>query len=184
MTDCQIKIDHLGRPYREIFLTKGHIAWIDPDDFERVGDTPWCAQAKENGRVYARRKLRRSEYDSFFVANTHIYLHREILRVADRRILVDHKDGNTLDCRKHNLRLATSSQNNCNSRLRNDNTSGAKGIHWDNERHRWCVTIRFQGKFCFKKRFASLDEAIAARTKVIDQFHGEFARQDNVNISI
>src|SRR5262245_53364654 len=42
----------------------------------------------------------------------------------------DHKNGIPADNRWRNLRPATKSQNNANSKLRSNSTSGHKGIYW------------------------------------------------------
>ena len=57
------------------------------------------------------------------------YLHRDIMNTSD---VVDHKDGNTLNCRKYNLRCCTQSQNAKNMRISTTNTSGVKGVCWIN----------------------------------------------------
>lgn len=61
------------------------------------------------------------------------FLHRVLLGLApgDRR-KVDHKNGNGLDNRRSNLRLATNSQNCANRGKQSNNTSGYKGVFWSN----------------------------------------------------
>ena len=51
--------------------------------------------------------------------------------------LIDHIDGNPHNNKFANLRIATSRQNQCNQKIRRDNTSGLKGVSWDSKRNKW-----------------------------------------------
>lgn len=67
----------------------------------------WSAMINKNGDIYfVRRKGLRT-----------IYLHREILQCGKGEE-ADHRSGNTLDCRRSNLRKATRSQQNLNQNRR------------------------------------------------------------------
>lgn len=87
------------------------------------------------------------------------YLHRLILGVQDPSIKVDHENGNGLDCRKHNLRTATQSQN-----LHNRPTAG---LSWNKEKQRWKSRIMVAGKEYFLGYWQSPEYAYAHRRKVI-----------------
>jgi hypothetical protein len=84
------------------------------------------------------------------------------LPVEDRSLQVDHINGNPLDNRRANLRMATPSQNSINQKDRADNTSGFKGVHYDRSRGKW---MAFIGQKPFKNlgRFDTFEEAKAAR---------------------
>ena len=43
-------------------------------------------------------------------------------------LLIDHKNGDSLDCRRSNLRSASRSENALNARRHDDNKSGIKGV--------------------------------------------------------
>lgn len=73
----------------------------------------WCWQAKGSRRsdnIYACRTAAGPAHRS-------IYLHVEVLRNSDvlpptnQHVIADHRNGDTLDCRRVNLRWATRSQN-------------------------------------------------------------------------
>ena len=91
-------------------------------------------------------------------------------------LLIDHIDGNPHNNAFANLRLATSGQNQCNQKTRNDNTSGLKGVSWSKERQKWQAGIQVNGKRIALGRFNTKEEAYAAYCKAARKLHGEFAR--------
>jgi len=89
---------------------------------------------------------------------------------------IDHINGNPSDNRIANLRLATDSQNLCNSKIRTDNSSGVKGVSWSKKEKKWYAYINKHGKMISLGRYESLDDAIEARLSGESKYHGEFAR--------
>lgn len=89
---------------------------------------------------------------------------------------IDHINGDPADNRIDNLRLATQSENNYNSRLRRDNTSGIKGISWNKTYQKWEVYINVDGRRIRLGKFEALDKAIAIRRAAELKYHGQFAR--------
>lgn len=90
---------------------------------------------------------------------------------------LDHISRNRSDNRLANLREATNAQNCQNTRLRKDNTSRAKGVHWYKARRKWQVYINLNGKRSFLGYFSEKAEAIAAYVSASQQLHpyGEHA---------
>jgi len=86
-------------------LTDGQFAIVDAEDYEKVSCIKWIARFDNKTKSYRayNRKV------------GHMY--RFILDVTDPKILVDHKDHNTLNNMKNNLRPCTISQNNRNRRV-------------------------------------------------------------------
>jgi hypothetical protein len=89
---------------------------------------------------------------------------------------VDHINGVKDDNRWGNLRPATRSQNNGNSRLRTDNTSGLKGVSFSKERQKWTAQIGIHGKQTSLGRFETREAAYAAYAAAAHRHFGEFAR--------
>lgn len=86
---------------------------------------------------------------------------------------VDHKNGNGLDNRRSNLRLATTQQNNFNVGITKRNTSGYKGVY--PARNGFVATIRKSGKLYHGGTFKTALEAAKKYNELAKQYHGEFA---------
>lgn len=67
------------------------------------------------------------------------------------------------DYTKDNCRWATASQQNSNQKLNKRNSTGYKGLYWDEKHNRWIVKGTFEGKtwhiYCGKDK----EKAIQAR---------------------
>ncbi|HEV2225081.1 MAG TPA: HNH endonuclease signature motif containing protein [Candidatus Acidoferrales bacterium] len=91
---------------------------------------------------------------------------------------IDHIDMDQSNNRWHNLRAATSSQNQAHRPLRRHNTSGITGVCQERRRGRWVTFINHRIIGYFKSR----EEAIEARTRAVDEKHGDFAHPDSYYI--
>jgi len=91
---------------------------------------------------------------------------------------IDHINMNVQDNRFINLRLATRSQNNANSKPPRDNKSGKKGVFFDTTRGLWRAEIKSNGIKTYIGRFKTFEEACDARRRKAISLFGEFARED------
>jgi hypothetical protein len=107
------------------------------------------------------------------------YLHRLVAILAGWTIdglEIDHANGQPFDCTRANLRIASRSENACNTSVRAASRSGIKGVCWDSDRQKWYARINFNRQCVWQGRFDILEEAAAARATVLPNFHGDFAR--------
>lgn len=88
---------------------------------------------------------------------------------------MDHINRCKLDERWENLREVTRSENSLNRNLQANNTSGARGVHWDVSRSKWSVQVKTGGATYSVGRFDSFEEAVAARDSAAETLHGNFA---------
>lgn len=91
---------------------------------------------------------------------------------------VDHVNGVTTDNRFFNLRLATTTQNLCNTKVRSDSNSGIKGITYIKENKTWRAKLSMRGKTVFQKNFKFLEDACKEIKRQREIHHGEFARHE------
>jgi AP2 domain./HNH endonuclease. len=88
---------------------------------------------------------------------------------------IDHINRIPSDNRISNLRLATMSENRCNSPGKKGKEL-PKGVHWNYGRY--VAHVSKNWVTVFSKRFRSIDEAAEAARIARDIFHGEFANHD------
>ena len=147
---------------KEIPLTRGKVALVDDEDFERVSAYKWCymtAGYAARGRDWGM-----------------VYLHRFILN-APKGKHVDHVNGDKLDNRRSNLRTCTHLQNRQNSKHYASNTSGHKGVAFDKTTGNWKAYINIDGKTVHLGRFPTAESAAEYRNAVAEKVFGEFNRK-------
>jgi len=93
---------------------------------------------------------------------------------------VDHRNLVRNDNRYKNLRVATHQQNNCNTYLQTNNTSGQKGVTWDKQRLKWRAQIKCHGVMKNLGRFDRFDDAVAAYEAAAVLRFGLFKRQSEL----
>jgi hypothetical protein len=95
---------------------------------------------------------------------------------------VDHRDADTLNNRKFNLRIVTKSQNNMNRNKQQNNKSGYKGILWyyHHGYNKWKASIRKDHKIYNLGYYDDINDAIKARKDAEIKFFGEYARKEKL----
>jgi len=131
---------------KEIPLTRGHVALVDDEDFERVNQHKWCVMFAKNNRKYAVRMSTQVNGKRHVV-----YLHRFVLNLPrfcddEQRRDADHEDHNGLNNQKYNLRVATRSQNLHNKRKKVDASSKYKGVYFRKDINKWQAQIKIDKK--------------------------------------
>ena len=102
-------------------------------------------------------------------------MHRQIMNVSERSVLVDHADHNGLNCQRSNLRLATTSQNSRNTTSQVNSSSKFLGVDFYKNKNMWRSRICHNKKSVFIGFFTSQEEAAKAYDLKAIEFHGEFA---------
>jgi outer membrane protein assembly factor BamB len=90
--------------------------------------------------------------------------------------LIDHRDGDPINNRWDNLRLATRSENSANRRRNRNNTSGFKGVIWDRRHGGWLARSGKDRRTYYLGRYPTAEEAHAAYTAKARELFGAFAR--------
>lgn len=94
---------------------------------------------------------------------------------------VDHIDLDRMNDRWANLRLATRSQNMANGSKRRDNTSGYRGVTWNEATQSWRAQVSVNGKNHYCGLYATREDAAAARDLKATILHGDFVRLSHLN---
>lgn len=148
-------------------LTRGLVAILDAEDAHHAEGFNWTALS-EGHTHYARRN------DTRGGGQRSVLLHRIVMGAKPGQV-VDHINGDGLDCRKSNMRLASQRENCCNSRPRKS-ASGIKGVH----KHRLCnkfvASIAANGRRHYLGLFYTAEQAAQAYAQASARLHGEFGR--------
>lgn len=146
-------------------LSNGSFCLIDEEDYDELSKHNWSSICK----------------GSYANNNKVGLMHRYILKVKDRNIIVDHVNHNGLDNRKCNLRPCTKQQNHFNQRTQNrEKTSMYKGVFWDKKRNKWQSSIKHNGVRIYLGRFnCEKEAALTYNSKAIELFK-EFANLNDV----
>jgi len=153
------KICLYNRQNQEIKKTK-----IDLDDINKIKNYKWCFD---------------NNYAGTKINNKTIRLHQLILG-KKQGYEIDHKNHDTFDNRKQNLRFATKSQNGMNKKITKNNISGYVGVFWINREQRWTARIIINQKYIHLGLFNNKQDAINSRKQAEKKYFGEFAYQKNL----
>jgi hypothetical protein len=157
---------------KEIPLSRGMVALIDDEDFERISQFNWHAHLSM-GKFYAQRKIKVNK------KTIGIYMHKEIIQATDRK-RIDHRDGNGLNNQRYNLRECTAQENMQNRPVQKNNKSGLKGVSWHKGEGKWRSVIETSGKHKHLGYFPTKELAAAAYNNAAQKYFGEFARINDV----
>lgn len=149
---------------------KDHVALIDADDYDLVSQRNWFVM-KRGYAHYARANYKKPNGKW----SSGLLMHRLILG-APKGIHVDHINGNGLDNRRANIRLASMSQNLANRGATRKNTSGFKGVYWQKNRHKWMASIRCRGHQIHLGYYLDPEEAAKAYDVAAKELFGEFSQ--------
>ena len=108
-----------------------------------------------------------------------VLLHREIMNAVPG-LEVDHINGNTLDCRRLNLRLCTHKQNLANQKKQSGRSSQFKGVSFSKSRGKWEAYIKTDGKKKHLGRFDTEEAAAYAYDLEAFRLFGWFAKLNGV----
>lgn len=159
-------------------------ATVDIADAD-LADLNWSyTKTPTNNVAYSYRSIRKNgkKYT--------IHMHRVILarKLECDELLptefVDHINGNGLDNRRENLRLATHQQNLANQKLAKHNTSGYKGVSWNWRAKKWVARIQVNRKNLYLGSFDTPEQAHEAYCKKAIELYGEFANFGQASITV
>jgi AP2 domain len=142
--------------------------FIDTVDYDTVKMYQWgVLKEKRKHTCYATTNSRKPDGSPL-----RALMHRLLLPEAKQ---VDHEDRNGLNNRRLNLRAATQSLNNANTRFRDGGTSKYRGVSWYTAGQKFVANITVDNKQKYLGQFDS-EEAAAIMYNIVAKRHfGEFA---------
>lgn len=149
----------------------GYKVLIDDEDYEKINKYKYHKNITASKTVYFSRTINKGNGN-----RTATSLHRDIMccKIGDGKV-IDHISGDTLDCRKQNLRFVSMMQNAQNRRkLKTGN--GLKGCtRWGNK-YKACICAN--KKIIYLGLYKTETEAHAAYCEASKKYHGEYGRTE------
>lgn len=156
------KIDISTKTYPNTF------ALVDDKDYEWLSMYHWYTNKREGGKLYAARNVCGGGKQKKEV------MHIAIMGYSEGEE-VDHKNGNTLDNQRLNLRHCTHAENSRNRLNSKNSTSGYKGVGWHKIGKKWQARIGYNNKRKHLGLFFCLVKAAKCYDKAATELFGEFA---------
>jgi hypothetical protein len=149
---------------KEIFLTRGQIAIVDDGDYDVVMEWQWHAKFSPHRRKWVAARTDHSQGKPLT-----ILMHRQILRALPGQ-QTDHKNGNTLDNRRSNIRICDGSENCVNRAHR----SGRKFRGVFPRENAFRTILRFKGK-TYRETHRTAEDAAMAYNRLVLTHCRDFA---------
>lgn len=175
----------------KLHIKENYYTYIDDEDYDLIKELLSEDRASPDKwqLTYNTKDAKRVYYASKTIGGRNgkkWRLHRLVMHLRGIDIEgkeIDHKDGDGLNNRFSNLRIATSSQNKTSRPVRSDSKSGFKGVEFQKKNNNWCAYIVYDGK----KRHLGVyktpeDAALAYNRAAIEQW-GEYAWTNRVKYS-
>ena len=159
---------YVNSEYCSLDLGNENYLLFDFSDLEKVEE----AKNKYDLRLldgYVKFKLENGDF---------IGMHRYLYGATKGCGIVDHKDGNGLNCQKENLRYVTPQQNSWNTPGRND--PDMKGVSWDRQSINYRVRFRINGRSINGGRFGDPITAAMCANQLMEIHHKNFARFNDI----
>lgn len=140
------------------------IAIIDAADYPRVSERRWTLLLDREGRPYV------------VMASAPGQLLQRFLLDPPPGKFVSFKDGDSLDCSRSNMRLATKGQATISRKLFRTNRTGFTGVHYVKKTGKWLAEIHAAGSQRYLGQFDTPELAARAYDSAALHQFGEFAR--------
>lgn len=150
-------------------LTQGQFTIVDECDRD-VDQWLWTAHRSNSDSTWY---AKRTAWNPKRTVLLHRLIAERFLPLAD--LEVDHIDGDGVNNRRENLRLATTKENQRNRKLTVRNTSGFKGVTWCKRTKKWLAQIRVNYKTVFLGYFITPELAHAAYIKAAEHYFENFS---------
>ena len=156
---------------KEIKLTKGRVVLVSDKACRWLSEWKWYAHfSGRNWKIISRPRYKLGR------RKPTITMSRTIMGLKRKDVTyVDHKNGNSFDNRRSNLRICTNSQNLMNRGAPKNNTSGFKGVSFDKKSKKWGAKIAKNYKQIALGFYEDKKDAAKAYNKAAKKLHGSFA---------
>ena len=155
----------LSEEYGIGWVEEGEEFYFDLEDYDLIKNYSW--KEDQSGYIYT------------CLDNNLIKMHRLIMNCPED-MDIDHIFHNKRDNRKSELRIVTESQNMMNQKIRIDNTSGVKGVSWDNRIDKWQAYIGINNKIIRLGYYDNKKDAVKIRKQAELELFGEYNYKEKI----
>lgn len=149
---------------KEIPLSRGLVALVDDEDYEKLSQYKWHAKLS-CGIFYAARSVKKEDGK-----RTTVYMHHDLIG-KKKGFHVDHCDGNSLNNQRYNLSHVTPRQNAQNRHT--PRSSELPGVAWNKRSRKWQAQIGVNGKTKHLGYYTDEYDAYLAYRKAVKEHEGE-----------
>ena len=181
----------MGEEYNmaEIITNKGQKILVDEKFVEELSKHTWHIDAKGYAVTYVYVMSRKESRESGLPRSKSVKMHRLIYELEnnvklDSKEHIDHINQNKIDNRLSNLRLCEigKSTNQINVGLRQDNTTGYKGVTLRNKTNKYEASISYRGKSIWLGSYTNKEmAAIKYNEKALELF-GDTCYLNKINV--
>jgi hypothetical protein len=133
-------------PYAELRLSNGYVAEFNVAGIPLVREwTRWDRHV--DGYAYGEKWVRANGKLTRIRMFLHTLMYQELVGSVPSGYTIDHINRDKSDNRTSNLRLADRAQQQWNTDMRSNNTSGYSNVYWDKVKSNWYGRIMVRGKF-------------------------------------
>ena len=155
------------------YTSKGEEFWFDLEDYDLIKN--YCWMISHNGYVITDISKSNNKLPK-------IQMHRLVMDCPEN-LFIDHKNHNTFDNRKYNLRIATKSQNAMNQIIKTNNTSGIAGVSWDKDVQKWSAYIMLNYNKIHLGYYEDFDKAVEARKNAEEGLFGNWSYNNSIEVN-
>jgi hypothetical protein len=145
---------------KEIILTQGKVALVDDEDFDRLNQFKWFVLIR-GIRCRAARQVETEK------GKRNLYMHHAVIGKPAKGYDVDHKDHNSLNNTRENLRFVTRRQNMQNL-VKEGMTSKYPGVYWVKARRKWSAGYWIKNKRYHVGTYTKEEDAFSAYREAIN----------------
>lgn len=146
---------------------------VDNEDYEFISKFSWHLSPdnlKKPNNFYAYTNIRKNDGTRGRISMSRLIMNQNYKNGME----IDHKNHDTLDNRKINLRICSKTLNRLN-RKPTKHSSKYKGVSWYPKYNKWASRINKNGKTIFLGYFEKEIDAAKKYDEVVKNYHGEYA---------
>lgn len=167
---------------KRIKLSQGQYALVDNEDYDILMElSPWYTSYNSYTKSF------RAERNVYTVdgRRIRIKMSRFLTNFPDN-MEIDHKNHNTLDNRKTNLRIVTKSKNHMNEKKARTykgkiTSSIYKGVSFNKQTKKWHCAITLNGHLIYLGYFTHEKNAAIAYNTAAKKYFGNYAHLNKIN---